>query len=95
MMRLRHGELFGVRAGSCWRVLFVLFLMPWLRKHRVTNLKRLEDRCQTGEDKHGGMRHSMPEINYLGAITETVMADYVPKNDPTVQLPHPNAILEK
>jgi hypothetical protein len=40
LMRLHHRD-FGNTAGSCWRQLFVLTLMPWLMKHRVSH----EQRC--------------------------------------------------
>lgn len=33
-MKLRHGSTFGNRAGSCWRLLYVLSLMPWMRQYR-------------------------------------------------------------
>jgi hypothetical protein len=34
-MKLLHGDSFADRPGSCWRLLMVLVLMPWLRKHRI------------------------------------------------------------
>lgn len=42
LMRLRNMS-FGTDAGGCWRQLFVLTLMPWLLKHRVSYAKRLEN----------------------------------------------------
>jgi hypothetical protein len=35
LMKLRYGENFGKTAGSCWRLLFVYALMPWLHRYRV------------------------------------------------------------
>jgi len=35
MMKLRHKDDFGTKAGSIWRLLFVSALMPWLRKKRI------------------------------------------------------------
>ena len=37
LLKLRYGSEFGTRAGSAWRLLYVLTLMPWLRKYRVSN----------------------------------------------------------
>lgn len=35
LMKLRYGNLFCSNAGSCWRLVFVYALMPWLQKYRV------------------------------------------------------------
>lgn len=43
MMKLRYGDDFGNRANSLWRVLFVLCLMPWMRKYRLRPLPTIED----------------------------------------------------
>jgi hypothetical protein len=43
MLKLRYGDDFGRRSGSCWRVLFVLCLMPWMRKYRLRSISAMED----------------------------------------------------
>jgi hypothetical protein len=35
MMKLRHGAQFGNRAGSCWRLIFVHAMLPWLQTFRI------------------------------------------------------------
>jgi hypothetical protein len=35
MLKLKYGKAFATRAGSCWRLLFVMAFMPWLRRYRV------------------------------------------------------------
>jgi hypothetical protein len=42
MMKLRYGTNFGNRAGSCWRLLFVYGLMPWLHEYRILTQFRME-----------------------------------------------------
>jgi hypothetical protein len=36
MLKLRHNE-FGSFAGTCWRMLFVYALAPWMRKYRISD----------------------------------------------------------
>ena len=35
LLKLRHGDNFCSLAGSCWRLIFVYVLMPWLSKYRA------------------------------------------------------------
>ncbi len=37
MMKLKHGDQFGKKSSSTWRLLFVFILMPWLQKYRIIN----------------------------------------------------------
>jgi hypothetical protein len=43
LMKLRHGAKFAKTSGTCWRMLFVFALMPWLRKYRVMARPSLQD----------------------------------------------------
>lgn len=36
LLKLNLGDSFATRAGSCWRLIYVLTLMPWLAKYRAT-----------------------------------------------------------
>lgn len=54
MLKLRHDG-FGLYAGTCWRMLFVYALVPWMRKYRngednfgVTDFKFPSNRMWTG-----------------------------------------------
>ena len=41
LYKLRYDDKFGSLAGSTWRLLFVVALFPWLRKHRLMTRPRL------------------------------------------------------
>lgn len=42
LLRFHHREQFGNRACAAWRQVFVLLLMPWMRKHRVSRQVRIQ-----------------------------------------------------
>jgi hypothetical protein len=57
MLKLRHGENFAKTCGSCWRLLFVFALMPWMRKYRIINEDGIdESNFKFGSGKEWGRR---------------------------------------
>mmetsp|Transcript_4750 Transcript_4750/g.11211 ORF Transcript_4750/g.11211 Transcript_4750/m.11211 type:complete len:173 (-) Transcript_4750:499-1017(-) len=55
LMKLRHKDNFGTKAGSIWRLLFVSALMPWLRK------KRIQDDVDIDKEIESKMKSSMSQ----------------------------------
>ena len=43
LLKLRCDDSFGRRPNGCWRLLFVLILMPWLKKYRVSGFEQGRD----------------------------------------------------
>jgi len=43
LMKLRHKDNFCTGSGSAWRLLFVIVLMPWLKKKRIEDKRDDED----------------------------------------------------
>jgi len=50
LMKLRHGKDFGSRAGSYWRLLFVLTLMPWMRSYRARGTGNVDEDKDNAEN---------------------------------------------
>ena len=51
MLKLKHGNEFGCRAGSAWRSLVVMALMPWLSTFRSTGKRDPTDNTTTTANK--------------------------------------------
>lgn len=72
LLKLRCGDSFGNSPHACWRLLFVLTLMPWLKKYRVSgydmdqDITELEDRIAAAND--GPSRWELEEE--LGGLRE-------------------------
>jgi hypothetical protein len=62
-MKLRYARNFGKRAGTCWRLIFVYALMPWLHKYRI--LSRPDQ--MTSQTFAQGVRESQqyPSLNFI------------------------------
>lgn len=77
LLKLRCGESFGNNPHSCWRLLFVLALMPWLKKFRVNGYMEDLDKIDAAsrdplsqkelEEELGDlmMNHAIHEEHYL------------------------------
>ena len=51
LMKLSYGKNFIDRAGYCYRLIFTLALMPWLRKHRTMARPKMLERDLSSQDE--------------------------------------------
>lgn len=69
MMKLRYGDDFGRRANSLWRLLFVLCLMPWMRKYRLRVLPTLDGLDEEIEEAQAELAAEEVEDDTLPSAT--------------------------
>jgi len=67
LSKLRHGDKFCTLAGSCWRLIFVYVLMPWLSKYRA--MRRPQPQLVEEDVETGGSAGSSPSPPPLRAVT--------------------------
>mmetsp|Transcript_18286 Transcript_18286/g.33150 ORF Transcript_18286/g.33150 Transcript_18286/m.33150 type:complete len:1010 (-) Transcript_18286:165-3194(-) len=73
LMKLRHGKAFVSRAGYCYRLIFTVALMPWLRKYRVMarpNLS-LDNKGIDSDDTDGANDAIMSTGVRVGILSKT------------------------
>ena len=58
LMKLRHGKSFCTHAGSCWRLIFVYALMPWMQKYRIFENKSEREEDPNPPSANGKMHGS-------------------------------------
>ena len=65
LMKLRHGRKFCSNAGSCWRLIFVYALMPWMQRYRIFDapgVKHLDEEGNVDLDE-GQVSEQLRELN--------------------------------
>ena len=68
LMKLRYGTKFGSNAGSCWRLIFVYALFPWMQRYRVFNApsKTSEQGFSITEEDFSTVRLDKAPVNTSG-----------------------------
>lgn len=63
LMKLRYRNHFGSRSGSCWRLLFVNALFPWLHRYR-TSARSLDQDIVKSDSILLDPQYSLRDLNY-------------------------------
>lgn len=100
LMKLRSGSSFALQPGSAWRLLYVLTVMPWLRKYHVTDpdtdvdetIAKMEEEIDDEQDldKRDALKSK------LSTFVRTIRTDQSTDSESEVAvLRKHNAVLEK
>jgi len=68
LLKLRHKDNFGTSSGAAWRMIFVTALMPWLKKRRISEERKISD------DKFDGVDIADMIQEIVGGIAATTFA---------------------
>jgi hypothetical protein len=85
LLKLRYGDAFGNRAGGQWRLIFVLSLMPWLRRYRLDDGPSYNsvqnDETTEGFNKYEHNLQSLSQLDNHGLEEEelTILQEYINK----------------
>jgi hypothetical protein len=82
LLKLRHREQFGSRANACWRLLYVLSIMPWMKKYRVRSssdpIEMKVNSTFIPEPSDGSPRTDNKGIEYPSKSLKDVLVDTPP-----------------
>lgn len=71
-MKLRYASQFGNRAGTCWKLIFVYALKPWLHKYRI--LARPEQ--MTSQYFSRDLEKRFPSLRFVSLRNVHVLDDF-------------------
>mmetsp|Transcript_2208 Transcript_2208/g.3214 ORF Transcript_2208/g.3214 Transcript_2208/m.3214 type:complete len:701 (+) Transcript_2208:187-2289(+) len=72
LMKLRYGKAFGTNAGSCWRLLFVYALMPWLQQYRIFSNDATTEELREVQDVSDDDENEKPTPLLLPEVHATI-----------------------
>ena len=85
LMKLSYGKNFIDRAGYCYRLIFTLALMPWLRKHRTMARPKMLERDLSSQDEpcqpyRIGKDAACPTLSAVEFGFESLLNDFEDQN---------------
>jgi hypothetical protein len=81
LLKLNRGDAFGTRGGSAWRLLYVLSLMPWLKKYRANARKMMST-----DAMRASRRMDQDDEDFAKALSDSELGpDSVPFVDDSIK----------
>lgn len=73
LLKLRLGRKFGTRSGGAWRILFVLAVMPWLKRYRKASmLKQSQSSLSSTRNQRRDIFGEDPSTSSMDVKTDLV-----------------------